>query len=89
MHAVLHGYPPVEINSYKTKGYLKDLGIRSGDTITVVELSEPRVSLDRADSLGESPSGLDNDDVIIIGEEGPSVRQPVDGQLARKCVYRE
>lgn len=53
----------------------------------MVELSEPRASLDRADSLGESPSEL-HDDVIIIGEEvRPSKRKHVDGQLARKYVY--
>ena len=63
----------------------KTIRIRlSGDTITVVELSEPRASLDRADSQGESPSELRNDDVIFIGEERPAARQHIDGQLARK-----
>ena len=85
-HAVLHGYPPVEISSYQTNGYLKDLKIRSGDTITVVELSEPHASLDQADSQGESPSELHNDDVIFISEERPTVKQHIDGQLARKYV---
>ena len=43
----MFGYPPKEILTYKPLVTLRSLNVRSGETIIVEELSEPRAWEDR------------------------------------------
>lgn len=49
--AVLCGYPPKEIQTYKPLATLRSLNMRSGETIIIEELSKPRVMKSSRETL--------------------------------------
>lgn len=81
--AVLCGYPPKEISSYDGRASLKDVAINSGDTVTVVALSEPRVPAVKNEQARER---VGPDLVIVDDESSTHVKHKREGKLTRKFV---
>lgn len=73
--AVLCGYPPKEIQTYKPLATLRSLNMRSGETIIIEELSKPRVWKTSSEALSESRMRKTSSEVL---------HQDVPGRLTRK-----
>lgn len=55
--AVLCGYPPKEIQTYKPLATLRSLNMRSGETIIIEELSKSRVRKTSSEVLQQDVPG--------------------------------
>ena len=73
--AVLCGYPPKEIQTYKPLATLRSLNMRSGETIIIEELSKPRVLKTSSEALGKPRVWKTSSEVL---------QQDVPGRLTRK-----
>ena len=73
--AVLCGYPPKEIQTYKPLATLRSLNMRSGETIIIEELSKPRVLKTSSEALSKPRVWKTSSEVL---------QQDIPGRLTRK-----